>query len=669
MEKRSFLDTKAESGKTYEYYVSYVEDVEYSPNMVSSRSEPITIKYIAAPKITSLTAGNSGIEIKWAKVNGAEKYRVYRKTSNTGWKGIGDTTALSYTDGTALLGTEYTYTVRCISGNGKTSTSGYDHEGRTIRYAAAPTLRTIGLAVSGVKLTWGSSSGATKYRVFRKTNNNDWIKLADTSELSFIDRQAVSGTTYTYTVRCTSDDGKSCTSGFDRTGKTITYIAAPTITGVSSVNDGVKVGWGKVPGAANYRVYRKTEGTSWKGIGDTTALNYTDTTAMSGTTYTYTVRCMSSDGKYSTSSYDNIGRTITYIAAPEITGVSNVNGGIQVKWGKVTGAEKYRVFRKTPDTGWKPIGDTTALDYMDETAISGMTYTYTVRCITDDGKSCTSDYDRTGKTVICIATPTITEISNIYEGVKVKWGKVTGAEKYRVYRKTGGTSWKGIGDTTALNYTDTTAVGGTEYTYTVRCITSDGKSSTSSYDNIGRTITYIAAPEITGVSNVNGGVEIKWGKVTGAEKYRVYRRTEGTVWQSIGDTTALNYTDATAVSGTTYTYTVRCITSDGKSSMSSYDSIGKTITYAAAPVLKTVSPAVGGINVTWNESSGAVTYRIYRKCGSGTWAEIKRQCAGTSYLDQSVVSGTAYTYTVRCEDENGNLISGFDGIGKTATAR
>ena len=78
-----------------------------------------------------------------------------------------------------------------------------------------------------------------------------------------------------------------------------------------------------------------------------------------------------------------------------------------------------------------------------------------------------------------LATPTLKSVTGANNGVTVTWGKVSGAAKYRVFRKTGYGNWQRVGDTTALTYTDTTAKVGTQYVYTVRCITSDGKVYTS----------------------------------------------------------------------------------------------------------------------------------------------------------------------------------------------
>ena len=71
----------------------------------------------------------------------------------------------------------------------------------------------------------------------------------------------------------------------------------------------------------------------------------------------------------------------------------------------------------------------------------------------------------------------------------MKWNAVSGAEKYRVYRKTGTETWKKIGETTGTSFKDTKAEAGVPYTYTVRCITSDGAKYTSYFDTTGKTVT------------------------------------------------------------------------------------------------------------------------------------------------------------------------------------
>ncbi|MCD7830537.1 MAG: S8 family serine peptidase, partial [Clostridiales bacterium] len=127
--------------------------------------------------------------------------------------------------------------------------------------------------------------------------------------------------------------------------------------------------------------------------------------------------------------------------------------------------------------------------------------------------------------ISALSTPSLTGISNTASGVKVTWKAVTGAAKYRVFRKTGSGSWTKIADTTSTSYTDTTVKSGTKYTYTVRCVNSAGTSYTSSYNSTGLSITFLSAPALSGISNTTSGVKVTWKAVTGAAKYRVFRKT------------------------------------------------------------------------------------------------------------------------------------------------
>ncbi|MCD8086349.1 MAG: fibronectin type III domain-containing protein, partial [Clostridiales bacterium] len=119
---------------------------------------------------------------------------------------------------------------------------------------------------------------------------------------------------------------------------------------------------------------------------------------------------------------------------------------------------------------------------------AGVTYTYTVRCVTADGAAFAGGYDTAGLTISYVAVPVLTGVSNTARGVTVEWNAVDGAERYWVYRKVSGGSWKRVGTTSATSYTDTTAEAGVTYAYTVRCVSADGTVFTSGYDNEGLSI-------------------------------------------------------------------------------------------------------------------------------------------------------------------------------------
>ncbi len=68
---------------------------------------------------------------------------------------------------------------------------------------------------NGITVIWNSVSGATKYRVYRKTGSGGWVGLADVTGNIYVDSAVTSGTTYTYTVKAYNG---SVWSSFDPTG-------------------------------------------------------------------------------------------------------------------------------------------------------------------------------------------------------------------------------------------------------------------------------------------------------------------------------------------------------------------------------------------------------------------------------------------------------------------
>ena len=298
-----------------------------------------------------------------------------------------------------------------------------------------------------------------------------------------------------------------------------TSLATPKISKAESINGGVKISWGKVNGAEKYRIYYKGS-KGWTRMVDTTSTSYIDKDVSSGKTYTYTVRCINSSATKFTSGYNGKGKSIKYIAAPEISKLESVNGGVKISWNKSNGAEKYRIYYKG-SKGWTRMVDTTSTSYIDKDVSSGKNYTYTVRCISTDAKRFTSGYNGKGKSIKYVAAPKISKTEATYNSVKISWGKVNGAEKYRVYVKNG-KSWTRIADTTSTTFTDNNVNAEKTYTYTVRCINSSATKFTSGYDSKGITVTAPVKPSVkldrTSLTLTKGKTYALKATVTGTNK-------------------------------------------------------------------------------------------------------------------------------------------------------
>ena len=82
--------------------------------------------------------------------------------------------------------------------------SGFDAKGVSATAKdtfGAPVLKSASAGTNGITLTWNAVSGATQYRVYRKTGSGGWVGLKDVTGTSYTDADVTSGTTYTYTVK------------------------------------------------------------------------------------------------------------------------------------------------------------------------------------------------------------------------------------------------------------------------------------------------------------------------------------------------------------------------------------------------------------------------------------------------------------------------------------
>ncbi len=126
--------------------------------------------------------------------------------------------------------------------------------------------------------------------------------------------------------------------------------------------------------------------------------------------------------------------TVKPLSTPVLTSAANGIKGVTILWKKVSGAEAYQVFRHVEgETKWSKLAKTTGVAYTDTTAKNGVTYFYTVRCVTKDGKFYTSEYDNTGKRVLCLSAPTLSSVKNEKKRkLTAKWSKNQEAEGYQV---------------------------------------------------------------------------------------------------------------------------------------------------------------------------------------------------------------------------------------------
>ena len=399
----TFTDKAAKTGTTYTFAVKAV-----NANGESMTSSPCAGKLTTTTPdnvtLSSAKAVNGGIQVTWKAADGAVKYRVYRKgPGDANWVIVATVTGTSYTDKTAKAGVKYTYTVRGIASDGKTLSPGFDATGvsatmpKPVSRPANVTLTGAKVVTGGIQVTWQKANGATKYRVYRKdATNTGWKALTSSATgTSFLDKTAVAGVTYTYTVRGIASDGKTLSSSYDKIGVSAVIKPAKVVL-ISAKADsaGVLVTWQKAAGAHSYQVFRKTAGTGWKciakNIHDT---EWKDIDAAKGTKYIYTVRAVADDGT-TRGGYDKTGKPATVTKDPTTPAIVTLGkavagkNGITVTWSYAADARTYRVYRKAAgETKWTIVAkNATGKSWTDTNVTKGTTYTYTVRGVNANGK-------------------------------------------------------------------------------------------------------------------------------------------------------------------------------------------------------------------------------------------------------------------------------------------
>ena len=338
-------------------------------------------------------------------------------------------------------------------------------------------LKTVSNTADGVKICWNTVYGADKYLVYRKApGEKSWSRTgtAESGVTEYTDTHTVSGTKYTYTVKAQNVSG--C-GGFDKKGLCITCIEAPAVK-TANKNGYVEITWRQIAGAKSYRVYCRAQGEKTRAqIAEVKAgeiLSVKDEDISSGKKYTYYVTAFNGSTESAAGTADTV-----YLAQPKVT-LSNGNSKIAVKWSGIKGAKGYYVYRKAgSETKWTRIAAVTGADtlsYTDKNVKAGVKYTYTVKAYNGSfvGSFCS------GVKLKYIAPAKLASATGTKSGTVLKWNGVSGADGYRIYRKTGSGSFKllaWVNGASVRSFTDETAKNGTQYTYCICACSGDTKGT------------------------------------------------------------------------------------------------------------------------------------------------------------------------------------------------
>ena len=384
------------------------------------------------PQMTGFDAvSDSELAIYWTPVEGADGYHIYRLISGS-WVWIDfvdDGTAGSYFDPNVSYGVTCQYTVQAYSRTNEFCSAYGDSTVSAVTWIPGePGLKDAAVMDDGtVRVRWTVSSNASKYYIYRKEGNENWVRVGEAGKgvSYFIDRNAENPYHCRYTVRaCNEAGGKTYFSSYNKAGvQTVKYFEAPAKVRVQSAGlNKITVSWSGVHSAQGYYIYRKKAGESgfgtriYTGKGSST-LTYTDKTAAISQKYVYSVRAYNTE---QISEYTSSAVVATYDQkAVKMKSVS-VSGGkyLKVSWEKGIGVTGYRIYRKTASSGWRMIKEVGAssTSYTDKSVKKNILYYYKVQTYKKADKVYESGFSNTVSKSIG-AVPKLSS-SSVYVGGK-----------------------------------------------------------------------------------------------------------------------------------------------------------------------------------------------------------------------------------------------------------
>ena len=258
-----------------------------------------------------------------------------------------------------------------------------------------------------------------------------------------------------------------------------------------------------------------------------------------------------------------------YVAAPVIK-ITTSAGKPKISWSKVDGAAKYKVFYSTDGKMYDLLATTTGTSITNTKAKIGTTYYYVVKAVNANGDE--SEFSNVESIKCRPAAPTVT-ISRSGGKAKLSWKAVSGATKYWVYRSTDGKKYTRVAITTKLSYADSKSKSGTKYYYKVMAVAVVNETNVgSAFSAVKSIMTTLAKPTVK-ITTVSGKPKLTWGKVTGADKYYVYRSTNGKDYTLLIKTTKTSVTNTGAKKGTKYYYKVKAICSANTNANSVFSAV------------------------------------------------------------------------------------------------
>ena len=221
----------------------------------------------------------------------------------------------------------------------------------------------------------------------------------------------------------------------------ISQKSNPTLTLTSKNATSISLKWKEFGDADGYTVYRKTsKNGKWKSIKTTSATSFTNKKLQLNKTYWYKVRAFEGSGKSKNySPYSKVKSGSPKLSKPTIKVDKTTPSTIKLTFKKPSGSTGVVIYRKSSSGGkWSKIATTAKKSYTDKKLKANKTYYYRAKAYKKIGKkNYYSDYTKQIKQKAQLEQVIISRFTQSATKITLTWKKVSGAQEYEIFRKTG----------------------------------------------------------------------------------------------------------------------------------------------------------------------------------------------------------------------------------------
>ena len=336
-----------------------------------------------------------------------------------------------------------------------------------------------------ISITWDEVDNATKYVLYRSTDNKKWTTIQILTGTSYIDTKLTYGKVYYYKV-------KAMNSKYNKTSAVVKAKTIPNkvenLTVKSTGSNNINLTWDKV-GVNGYEVYSSTDNKKWTKvttITKNTTLTFNNKKLKVNKVYYYKVRAYKTvSGKKVYGPFSAVLTAKTAPAKPTIHLTLYTYDGVHFVVDKQKGATHFMV-ETSPYSDFNDRTSEIAYGSYD-----GVYYVPTGDTTYVRARACNIEGHCSGWTTASLKvtpfTPTFT-LATTTKKVTITLNSASGADGYQIYKlntKTGKyTLLKEFTSSDELVFNDTTKKG-TTYTYKVRSFRNvDGKRIYSPFSKI-----------------------------------------------------------------------------------------------------------------------------------------------------------------------------------------